>query len=41
MTDKEQIAKIPKTVRSWLGYLLIILLVEKVIQHVVVTVSFF
>ena len=41
MTDKEQIAKIPKTVRSWLGYLLIILLVEKVIQHVVVTVCFF
>ena len=41
MTDKKQIAKIPKTVRSWLGYLLIILLVEKVIQHVVVTVCFF
>nr|QNO41424.1 hypothetical protein LLBHLIGG_00008 [Methanosarcinales archaeon ANME-2c ERB4] len=41
MTDKERIAKIPKTARFWSRYLLILLLAEKVIQHVVVTVCFF
>ena len=41
MSNKKQTAKIPKTVRPWFGCLLIILLIEKVIQHLVVTVSFF
>jgi ABC-type sulfate transport system permease subunit len=41
MTDKGQVAVVPKTTKAWRRYLLVILLIEKVIQHVIVTASFF
>ena len=41
MVERKRKDIVPNTVKCILGYLLIILLIEKVIQHVVVTISFY